>query len=387
MIRVDIKPDLLNWACQRAGISADEIIHRFPQFRAWVRKEVRPTLKQIEQFAKATYTPVGFLFLPTPPVERVPIPDFRTIADKEVRQPSPDLLDTIYLCQQRQEWYRDYARSLGESPQPFVGSAKVGDDIIKTAKDIRAKLGLDIQERQQLSTFVDALRLFIAQADAMGIMVMCSGVVSSNNRRRLNPDEFRGFAMSDPLAPLIFINGSDTKSAQMFTLAHELVHIWAGESAVDDAQASSISGNDIEKWCNQVAAEILVPIAAFKQEYQSTANRDAELQRLSRRFKVSTLVILRRMLDAGGLSEKEFWQAYRTELNRLSAIMKKHAEAGSGGGDFYLTTAARVSKRFARAVIANTLEGQTLHRDAFRMLGFSKLDTFRELGRGLGVIT
>lgn len=192
--------------------------------------------------------------------------------------------------------------------------------------------------------------------------------------------------MSDPLAPLIFINGSDTKSAQMFTLAHELVHIWAGESAVDDAQASSISGNAIEKWCNQVAAEILVPIAAFKQEYQSAAGRDAELQRLSRRFKVSTLVILRRMLDAGGLSEKEFWEAYRTEVKRLSAVIMLRKEKGEGGGDFYLTTAARVSKRFARAIIGSTLEGQTLHRDAFRMLGFAKLDTFRELGRGLGVI-
>lgn len=381
MIRVEIKPELLNWACERAGITADAISHRFPQFQAWVMKEARPTFKQVEQFAKATYTPVGFLFLAEPPIERVPIPDFRTVANKQVQRPSPDLLDTIYLCQQRQEWYRDYARSLGEPSQPFVGSARVGADIVRTAKDIRDKLGLDIQERQQLSTFVDALRLFIAQADSMGIMVMCSGVVSSNNRRRLNPDEFRGFAMSDPLAPLVFINGSDTKSAQMFTLAHELAHIWIGESAVDDAQASTTTGNDIEKWCNQVAAELLVPIAAFKQEYRKDAHRDTEVTRLSRRFKVSTLVILRRMLDAGGLTERQFWDAYHAELRRLTSLPKR-----DGGGDFYLTTAARVSKRFARAIIANTLEGQTLHRDAFRMLGFSKLETFRELGRGLGVI-
>lgn len=381
MIRVDIRPELLSWACQRAGITADTISHRFPQFQAWVRKEIQPTFKQVEQFAKATYTPVGFLFLPKPPVEQVPIPDFRTVANKKVQRPSPDLLDTIYLCQQRQEWYRDYARLLGESSQPFVGSTRVGADVVETAKDIRQKLDLDIQERHKIATFVDALRLFISQADSMGILVMCSGVVSSNNRRRLNPDEFRGFAMSDPLAPLIFINGSDTKSAQMFTLAHELAHIWIGESAVDDAQASSILGNDIEKWCNQVAAELLVPIVAFKQEYKKNADLNTELSRLSRRFKVSTLVILRRMLDAGGLTENSFWNAYHAELRHLSAVLKKE-----GGGDFYLTTAARVSKRFARAIIANTLEGQTLHRDAFRMLGFSKLETFRELGRGLGVI-
>ncbi|NNN06573.1 MAG: ImmA/IrrE family metallo-endopeptidase [Elusimicrobia bacterium] len=379
-MRVDIRPELLRWACRRSGIAGDALAHRFPQFQAWVSKEVRPTLKQVEQFAKATYTPIGFLFLPEPPVEQVPIPDFRTVAGKKVRQPSPDLLDTIYICQQRQEWYRDYARSWGETPRAFVGSARVASGIEATARDIREKLGLDVQERVRIFTFVDALRLFMEQADAMGVLVMCSGVVAGNNRRRLDPDEFRGFAMSDDLAPLIFINGADTKGAQMFTLAHELAHVWLGQSAVSNAQASEVSGNEVERWCNQVAAELLVPIALFRQDYREDEDLHVELNRLSRRFKVSTLVILRRIRDLGGLSDEKFWSAYRAELERLSAVVKK-----DGGGDFYLTTAARVSKRFARAVISSTLEGQTLHRDAFRMLGFSKLDTFRQLGRGLGV--
>jgi Zn-dependent peptidase ImmA (M78 family) len=214
----------------------------------------------------------------------------------------------------------------------------------------------------------------------MGILVMCSGVVSNNNRRRLDPGEFRGFAMADRLAPLVFINGADTKSAQMFTLAHELAHIWLGQSAVSDAQLSQLSGNAVELWCNKVAAELLVPISIFRAEYRKGAELQGEVNRLARRFKVSTLVILRRVHDAGGLTQEEFWQAYRVELQRLREIPR------GSGGDFYLTQAARVSKRFARALIANTLEGQTLHRDAFRMLGFSKLGTFRELGRNLGVI-
>ena len=83
MIRVGIKPELLQWACQRSGIAADAIAHRFPQFHAWISKGIQPTLKQVEQFAKATYTPVGFLFLQVPPVEHVPIPDFRRVANKE----------------------------------------------------------------------------------------------------------------------------------------------------------------------------------------------------------------------------------------------------------------------------------------------------------------
>jgi Zn-dependent peptidase ImmA (M78 family) len=223
------------------------------------------------------------------------------------------------------------------------------------------------------------LRRFIEQADSLGVLVMCSGVVLSNNRRGLDPDEFRGFALADDLAPLVFINGKDTRAAQMFTLAHELAHVWLGQSAVSDAQPAVVPDNDVERWCNRVAAELLVPLRVFAGEYQPKADRRAELDRLARRFKVSSLVVLRRMHDAGGLTQQQFWRAYEEELGRLQTIPK------GSGGDFYLTQAARVSKRFARALVVSTLEGQTLYTDAFRMLGFSKLATFRELGRNLGV--
>ena len=98
-----------------------------------------------------------------------------------------------------------------------------------------------------------------------------------------------------------------------------------------------------------------------------------------RRFKVSTLVILRRMHDAGGLQRQEFWDAYHAEVERLRAIPR------GSGGNFYLTQAARVSKRFAAALVTSTLEGHTLYNEAFRMLGFAKQATFKELGRTLGV--
>ena len=380
MNRVEVNKELLRWARERAGLNIAALARRFPHLDAWESGEAQPTLKQLEAFAKATYTPVGYLFLQTPPVETVPIPDFRTVANTHVGHPSPNLLDTVYLCQQRQEWYRDFARAMGEDSLGFVGSVSVTGDVISTAADIRHALGFDIEERRRIPTWSDALRRFIEQADALGVLVMCSGVVFNNNRRRLDPDEFRGFAIADDMAPLVFINGADTRAAQMFTLAHELAHIWLGQSAVSDAQAVQIPEHKVERWCNEVAAELLVPLRVLRDELSQAGEMSGEVGRLARRFKVSTLVILRRLHDAGALTREELWNAYEVEVERLRAIPR------GTGGNFYLTLGARVSKRFARALVAHTLEGHSSFTEAFRLLGVKKMATFHDLGQSLGVV-
>jgi Zn-dependent peptidase ImmA (M78 family)/transcriptional regulator with XRE-family HTH domain len=378
-MRVAVKPELLRWARERARISESALTRQLPRFAAWEQGAAQPTLKQVEALARATHTPIGYLFLDAPPAEDVPIPDFRTLAAAQISRPSADLLDTIYTCQQRQEWYREFLRTEGETtPLPFVGSATLTTDVVDAAEPIRTVLGFNLDQRRALPTWTDALRQFIAQADNAGVLVMVNGVVGNNNRRKLDPAEFRGFALSDPLAPLVFINGTDTKAAQMFTLAHELAHIWLGVSALSNVDPASTPTHRVEDWCNQVAAETLVPLAALRQQYRAVPDLQEESRRLARVFKVSTLVVLRRLHDAGALSRPEMWEAYKEEVTRLLGL-----PTGSGG-DFYLTQAARVSKRFARALVASTLEGRTLYRDAFRLLGFSKLETFRELGRNLG---
>lgn len=378
-MRVQVRPELLRWARERAGLSLDALAHRVPHLAAWEQGQEQPTLKQLEKFARATYAPLGFLFLPAPPHEEVPIPDFRTLGNARINRPSPDLLETIYICQQRQEWYRDFARSEGETGLAFVGSATLASDVTVTATAMRSALGFSVAERRAASTWTEALRRFIEQADELGVLVMVSGVVGNNTRRKLAPAEFRGFALSDNLAPLVFINGADTKAAQMFTLAHELAHLWLGQSALSDLSPIAAPSNDVERWCNLVAAELLVPAAFLTGEFRATTHIQAEAERLARVFKVSTLVVIRRLHDVGALSRETMWRAYEAELERLLAIEREP------GGNFYLTQAARVSKRFARALVVSTLEGQTLHRDAFRLLGFSKLETFRELGQRLGV--
>jgi Zn-dependent peptidase ImmA (M78 family) len=381
MTRIPVNPELLTWARQRAGLDALMLEGRFPKLHDWEAGKLQPTLRQLEEFARAVHVAVGYLFLPAPPQESLPIPDFRTVAGREINRPSPNLLDTIYLCQQRQDWFRDYARMHTLPALDFVGSSAMQDSPVRVAEAMRDTLSLSISERQQLPTWTDALRQMIGKVEDAGALVMSSSIVGSNSHRKLSVEEFRGFALADELAPLVFINAADSKAAQMFTLAHELAHLWLGESGISDPEVGRLAEPNIERWCNVVAAEFLMPLEMLRQDFQAGVPIPDEIQRLARRFKVSTLVALRRLFDAGFIDEPTLWQNYREEL----ASIRMLDQGGSGGGDFYRTLGARTGKRFARAVLSSTLEGQTLFQDAFRMLGVRKTSTFYEAARELGV--
>jgi Zn-dependent peptidase ImmA (M78 family) len=380
--RVDVDPNMVRWARRRARYSVADLSKTFPKLAEWEAGQLKPTMRQLEAFARRTHIPVGFLFLPTPPSEPLPVPDFRTFGDEERRRPSPDLLDTIYACEHRQEWYREFAATQGYDEVSVVGSASLQDNTVEAAAALREVFGFGLEVRSQFSNWTEALRGLSEHAEEQGILVMNNGVVGSNTHRKLDPREFRGFSLVDPLAPVIFINGADTKAAQIFTLAHELAHVALGGSAISNQDLEEVdSANHTERWCNAVAAELLLPIQALRDEFQRNRDLTDELERLAKRFKVSTLVVLRRVLDAGFLPQDQYRAAFETELARILSLI----EGQSSGGNFYTTTPVRVSKRFARALIVDTLEGGTQYGDAFRMLGFKNSSTFEELSQRLGV--
>lgn len=380
MLRAKIKPELLRWARERAGFEQKHLAAKFkklPEWEAENRAEL-PTMKQAEAFAKTVHVPFGYLFFDKPPKESMPIPDFRTIAGKALSRPSPDLLDTIYSCQERQNWYRNFVRAERQPERVFINSATLATKPEKVAAKMRDFLDFGVHSRQKNNSFSATRKLFVKHIEDAGVLVMINGIVGNNTHRKLNPEEFRGFALSDPHAPLIFVNGADTQAAQIFTLAHEFAHLWLGASALSSGEVWLRSGSREEEiWCNATAAEFLVPLHDFSDKLRKDEPLPITLSRLARFFKVSTLVILRRLLDARVLPRSKFQKEWKQECARLSKLLENKPDGS--GGTFYDTTLLRVGRNFARAVTTSALEGRTLYRDAYRMLGLSKTKTFDTL--------
>lgn len=381
-MRLSVQQPVISWAIERARAEYGQVAAKHTWIGAGSDGSFSPTFKQLEKFAKDLRVPFGFLLLDKPPEEKIPIPDFRTMPGSGERSPSPDLLDTIYLSQNRQSWYRDYVKVHDAETPDFVGSvAAKQQNIEEVAGRIREKIQFSLRERAAAPTWTEALSKLVKQTDDSGVLVMVNGVVGNNTRRALNPEEFRGFALCDALAPLIFVNGADTKSAQMFTIIHELAHIWAGESALTDSSPEDIPEKSLELWCDKVSAEVLVPEKDLRSNIKLNESTDDALARLARIYKVSTLVILRRLFDVESISQNNFWSEYEEELSRLKSIKRS-----SSGGSFYNTQNFRVSRRFAKAVIESALSGETLYGDALRLMSIGSVKTLKETARRLEVI-
>ena len=160
-------------------------------------------------------------------------------------------------------------------------------------------------------------------------------------------------------------------------MIHELAHVWLGGSALSDAAMVARDGVAEELWCNQVAAEVLVPLAALRADYQGELTF-AEVERLAGRYRVSTLVILKRLFDARILGWDEYRARYETESKRVIELARSY-RANNSGGSYYKSQPLRVSRQFARAVVASTYQGDTSFRDAFKLLGTKRHETFVRL--------
>lgn len=366
MPRIDVQPELLEWARTRADLTVDDLLRRFPKLEQWETGEIRPTLRQLEHYARATHVPFGYLMLQEPPEEQLPLPVYRTVTTLGVQRPSPGLFETVQTIERRQAWMREHLVEDDEQPLAFVGSANLDTPATEVANSIRLELGLASGWAKQLKTWTDALRTFREAAEGAGIVVASSGIVGNNTHHKLDPTEFRGFVLVDPIVPFVFLNAADAKGAQMFTLAHELAHVWFGVSAVFDLAGLQPADNKIEAACNAVAAELLVPAEELKTEWNDAKEAAEPFNALARHFKVSAIVAARRALDLHLISKTAFFEFYD------DYIAQDHGQKTSkkqDGGNFYATQSVRLGRRFAETVIRAAREGRLLYRTAYELTG------------------
>lgn len=379
MNRVHVQPELLRWACERSRIEDTVLAKRFPQLEKWTHGG-QPTFKQLETFAKATHTPIGFLFLPQPPEEPLPIRDLRTVKGAPSR-PSADLLDTIYAMQRRQDWLREDRAECEADPIEFVGAARLGDDPSAVGREMRRTIGLSDGWSAEVSSWQEAVGELRRRIEQLGVLAVINGVVGNNTHRKLRVDEFRGFALTHPSAPLIFVNGADSKSAQMFTLAHELAHVWLGVEGEGLSGFEGIFPGDtrVEKFCDQAAAEFLVPARELKQLWVAGAKTAESFEPIARHFKVSPVVVARRSMDLRFVDRETFFGFYRKYTKR-----ERQQGKSTGGGDFYNNQNTRVGVKFATLVIHAAMDGRLSFKQAYDLTGL-RGGAFQKYARRIGI--
>ena len=362
MSKALINPQILQWAVARKGIDRTVVESFNKKYHEWEAGESLPTFKQSKELAKKLKIPFGYLFLSEPPEEKQHLADLRTISDFEHQSYSPDLLAVIEDAIRKQDWYREHLLIEQAEPLPFVGRYNVKSKVHSVANDIIETLSIGIEQRQG-----DLLRFITEQCEDMGILVLRNGKVGANTHRLLDVEEFRGFVLSDSYAPLIFINSADYKTAQIFTLIHEVTHIWIGQEGVSNVALDDTSSHsDVEKFCNQVAAQVLVPGDILKTEWgQVSGNLEERCEHFQSIFHVSKIVLARRALDLKLTGRDEFFSYHQ----KLATIWKQQKKTQPCGGSFYNSFPVANSTTFTNAVCHAVYSGEMLFRNGAHLLG------------------
>ena len=374
-LQITLQPEVLRWARERAGFDRPELARKLKvspeRVLEWERNG-KISVAQADRLAQRTHTALGFLYLTEPPEERLPIPDFRT--RDNAPPPSSDLLKTIYLMQRRQAWMRDELIEGGAEPLDFIGAYSTDAHPRQVGATMRDALQLTENWAEELGTWNDALRHLRHLVDAAGVLVSFSGVVGNNVYRKLDPDEFQGFALVDEYAPLVFVNSADFMAAQMFTLAHELAHLFIAQSGVSNLEALQPPSDETEQFCNKAAAEFLIPEEELLAFWPSARRTNDPYQAIAHRFKVSSIVAARRALDLDLIDRDEFFRFY----NRGVDGWRSDQQRQGSGGHFWNTQKWRIGPRFASAIVRAVGEGRLPYREAYNLTGL-KGEAFEKL--------
>jgi len=369
-----ITPQLLEWARLRAGLSHDDLalkvglVQRADVVRDWETGNAQPTYRQAQSLAQALHIPMGYLFLSSPPLTIIPIADYRTLPDTERGKFSPEFEDVLNDALRKRDWLREWRIQEGSAKLSFVGRFNIKTDPRTIVNDIRLELGLPTPTARDVKTREEHLRQLVQFTENAGITVLRSGIALSDTHRPLSVKEFRGFTLADEYAPLIFINTRDTINGRIFTLAHELGHLWTGTSGVSNPTIEpgfNSSTLEVERLCNRVAAGLLVPEEMLIQLWDRQAISLEGAQEIANEFRVSVFVVLIRAYELNLLSRERLRSLYSEAQQE---IQETAWSSGGGGGDFYASLRSRNGRIFTQEILKAIQQGSLFYQDGARLL-------------------
>ncbi len=360
--------EVIMWAIKRTRLPIDTLAKKLgikeTSIQAWEAGTAEPSIAQAKKLANVARLPFPMLLLDSIPNLLCNLPDFRSSERKMATDISLDLEETIDNVRSCQSWYRDYLESFDAPKNTFVGCIREIDTPEKAANII--KQHIDINEiRKKAKNKEDFLSLLIHSVETqLGICVMRSGHVKNATKRSLDSAEFRGFALSDDLAPFIFLNTNDAIAGQVFTLIHELTHIARNLSGISSIAVESAE----EIFANNVASLLLIPTQALS---EITAHKDSLLEAargIADKLLVSSWAVLTRSLKLKLISQKEYTQAV-AQIEKNIAQAKQKPKEKKGGPSFFTLKKNALGQNVSTAIINAVQSGALLYRDMWAMAG------------------
>jgi Zn-dependent peptidase ImmA (M78 family) len=347
-----IQPSLLRWARMSANMAVSEVAEKLKrpvaEIEAWEEGSDAPSYPQLEKLAYDLYKrPLATFFLPEPPSEPSLRAEFRSLPDQDLDSLSRETLLLIRKARAFQLALQDLfgARNPAESPIWRVIQLSTSRPVAAQAARIREALGVNIDQQRGWDDDDTALKNWRRAIEARGVFVF---------KHTFKQREVSGFCLTHAEFPVIMINNSTTKTRQIFSLLHELAHVLFSRNGISTFDETRIEGlplqdRTIERFCNAIAAEILVPLADFRAQIRGLSDDlerigEDRFSALAKRYHVSRAVVLRRMLDDDKVSS-EFYRAKAVEWDAQK-------ESGGSGGNYYATQNAYLSERFLSEVMA-----------------------------------
>jgi Zn-dependent peptidase ImmA (M78 family) len=373
-----VNTEILRWALEWNGLSAESLLKISPRGLEWLEGTRQPTIRQLEQLARKTHTPVACFFRDSIPDVSMQIPDFRTIDDRSVAEnPSPELFETIDELLIRQGWLRDYFIAEEYEPLDWVGVFSGIDprpSVQETVAFLRdlLHLGEDWLVENYIRDKEHAWRHLRSCLGNLRIAVFISGYARSYTHRPFDVNEFRGFVLSDDYAPCMFINGVDAITAQLFTMIHELTHLLFADTGVSNPfydQSEHPDPSSMELYANKVAASFLVPESQLRAVWNADAVQKSKgLASVAGRFRVSSIVVLRRAMDTGLIDRDTFYQLYNSQI-ATQYEDSGQAQESKNGGNYYSNHSAKLGIVFTEALYSALRAGYVQYGDAYKMTG------------------